>query len=198
MRSTKWKVNRIDREPAEDATGAFSAIMHMTWIGGAQSPHALVRKLGRAYKSDFEFDIAVLGPGIALSLARLGPDQGNLEIMNIILITPVNADDCQIRVVASIKLGNFNGWRARLSRKLLNVGPEDVLSRIFLAIATKDFDGDQMIWQNRQFLSNPKPLPDDGPIISYRRWCERFWPPDYLPDTARDELPEPQLETAAS
>ena len=26
------------------------------------------------------------------------------------------------------------------------------------------------------------PRPDDGPIIAYRKWCERFWPPDYLPD----------------
>ena len=41
-------------------------------------------------------------------------------------------------------------------------------SRVFLAIATKDFDGDEMIWTNRRFLSNPKPLPDDGPIIAYR------------------------------
>ena len=30
--------------------------------------------------------------------------------------------------------------------------------------------------------SNPKPVPDDRPIIAYRQWCERFWPPDYLPD----------------
>jgi hypothetical protein len=53
---------------------------------------------------------------------------------------------------------------------------------VFLGIATKDFDGDEMIWTNRRFLPNPKPLPDDGPIFAYRKWCERFWPPDYLPD----------------
>ena len=57
------------------------------------------------------------------------------------------------------------------------------MSRVFLAIATKDFDGDELIWTHRQFLENPKPLPDDGPLIAYRRWCERFWPPDYLPDS---------------
>lgn len=53
---------------------------------------------------------------------------------------------------------------------------------MFLAIATKDFDGDEMIWTNRMFLPNPKPLPDDGPFIAFRKWCERFWPPEYLPD----------------
>jgi hypothetical protein len=26
-----------------------------------------------------------------------------------------------------------------------------------------------MIWTNRKFLSNPKPVPDDGPIIAYRK-----------------------------
>lgn len=194
-----WKVNRIDRHPAEDASGAFSAIMHMTWVGGAQSRNPIIRKLGRAYSSDFEFDIAVLGPGIALSLARLGPAQGDLEIMNIILITPVNATDCQIRVVASLKYRDPAkvGRLGRLTRRLFGFGLEEVLSRVFLAIATKDFDGDQMIWQNRQFLSNPKPLPDDGPIIAYRRWCERFWPPDYLADAVPDSLPEPELESAA-
>ena len=51
-----------------------------------------------------------------------------------------------------------------------------------LQVLTADFDGDEMIWTNRKFLPNPKPVPDDGPIIAYRKWCERFWPPDYLPD----------------
>lgn len=193
-----WQVNRIDREPAEDARGDFSAIMHMTWIGGAQSRNPLIRKLGRAYRSDFEFDIAVLGPGMALSHARLGPDQGELEIMNIILITPVNPTDCQIRVVASLKYRDPAkvGRLARVTRRLFGFGLEEVLARVFLAIATKDFDGDQMIWENRQFLTNPKPLPDDGPIIPYRRWCERFWPADYLPDVEHAEHAEPAPEPA--
>jgi nitrite reductase/ring-hydroxylating ferredoxin subunit len=188
-----WEVLRVEREPAEDASGSFSAIMHMRFRGGAQSPSAIVRRLGRAYTSDFEFDIAVLGPGVALSLARLGPAQGNLELMNIILITPVNPTDCQIRVVSSVKR-NMDGPIHRLARRVVGFGLEEILSRVFLMIATKDFDGDQMIWENRQFLTNPKPLPEDGPIIPYRRWCERFWPADYLPDAA--PVPEAEIEIA--
>lgn len=178
-----WELHETLRQPAEDEQGAFSAVMQMTWTAGAQSPYALVRRLGRAYRSPFEFHIAILGPGMALSIAKLTPEQGSLELMNIILITPTSPTDCHIRVVSAVKR-QFEGRLARLARGTLGVGPEDVLARIFLAIATKDFDGDEMIWTHRKFLSNPKPLPDDGPIVAYRKWCERFWPPDYLPDVA--------------
>ena len=176
-----WTVNNIAKHPGEAPDGSFSALMNMTFRGGAQSPYALIRALGRAYTSDFDFNIAVLGPGIALSYATTGPTQGNLTVMNIILITPTSPTDCHIRVIASVKQ-QFEGRIARLCRRTFGVGPEDILSRIFCAIATKDFDGDEMIWTNRKFLPNPKPVPDDGPIIAYRKWCERFWPPDYLPD----------------
>ena len=85
---------------------------------------------------------------------------------------------------------------------MIGFGPEDLLSRIFCAIATKDFDGDEMIWTSRKFLPNPKPLPDDGPIVAYRKWCERFWPPDYLPDLhagqAVADPPEYSLPASAS
>jgi phenylpropionate dioxygenase-like ring-hydroxylating dioxygenase large terminal subunit len=176
-----WSVNEIRREPHEAEDGSFRALMHMTWRAGAQSPSALVRRIGAKYESPFEFDISVLGPGMALSISRLGPTQGNLELMNIILITPTSPTDCHIRVVSAVKR-QYQGRLSRLSRRLVGVGPEDLLARIFLAIATKDFDGDEMIWTHRQHLTHPKPVPDDGPLIGYRRWCEKFWPPDYLPD----------------
>lgn len=178
-----WQLHEIVQQPAEAADGSFAAKMRMTWTAGAQSPHPLIRRLGKAYSSNFDFDIAILGPGMALSISRLGPEQGNLEIMNIILITPLNPEDCQIRVVTAVKQREA-GPLGRIARRLLGLGMEDLLARVFLAIATKDFDGDEMIWTHRQFLSNPKLLPDDGPVIAYRRWCERFWPADYLPDSS--------------
>ena len=183
-----WKVHAIERQPAEAEDGSFKAVMRMTWTLGAQSPHALVRRLGKAYTSDFDFNIAVLGPGVALSLAKLGPTQGNLELMSIILITPTNLTDCHIRVVSCVK-HTIDNPVSKLARRLTGNGFEEVLSRAFLAIATKDFDGDEMIWTRRQFLSNPKPVPDDGPIIQYRQWCERFWPPDYLADAPAQSEP---------
>ncbi|MFV8750557.1 Rieske 2Fe-2S domain-containing protein [Nannocystaceae bacterium ST9] len=176
-----WQLDAIERQPAEAEDGSFQAVMRMTWTAGAQSPHAILRKLGKAYTSSFLFDIAILGPGMALSISTLGPEQGSLQLMNIILITPTSPTDCRIRVVSSVKQ-TIDNPLSSLARRFVGVGLEELLSRVFLAIATKDFDGDEMIWTNRQFLSNPKPLPDDGPIVAYRQWCERFWPADYLPD----------------
>ena len=189
-----WAVDSIDQQPAEDENGWFSAKMRMTWTAGAQSPHALIRRLGKAYTSPFDFDIAVIGPGMALALSTLTPEQGSLQLMNIILITPVNPTDCHIRVVSAVK-HTVTHPISTLARRLTGTGLEEVLARVFLGIATKDFDGDEMIWTNRKFLSNPKPVPDDGPIIQYRQWCERFWPPDYLPDSPT--LSEPALSLQA-
>lgn len=190
-----WELHSIEQHPAEVEDGSFAAVMRMTWRAGAQSPYALVRRLGRAYSSEFNFDIRILGPGMAISLSTLTPAQGSLQLMNIILITPVNPTDCHIRVVSSVRRmidRPLNRW----ARRLLGFGLEEVLSRVFLSIATKDFDGDEMIWTNRQFLANPKPVPDDGPLIAYRKWCERFWPPDYLPD--EDAASPPAVRRATS
>lgn len=178
-----WELRAIERYPAEDEDGSFRAVMLMTWRAGAQSRSALVRRLGRLYSSDFHFDIRILSPGMAIAISTLPPGQGALQIMSIILMTPTSPTDCAIRVVSSVKQSiqaPLNRW----ARRLLGVGLEEVISRILLAVSTRDFDGDAMIWTHRRFLTNPKPLPDDGPIVAYRKWGERFWPPDYLPDAA--------------
>lgn len=189
-----WQLHAIERQPSEDENGFFTAVMRMTWTAFAQSPSPLLRKLGAAYNSEFHFDIKILGPGMALSISTLTPEQGGLQIMNIILITPTNETDCHIRVVSSVR-HTIDGRANQIARRLLGFGLEEALSRVFLAIATKDFDGDEMIWTNRMFLPNPKPLPDDGPFIAFRKWCERFWPPEYLPD--EPDVPDvPDVEGA--
>jgi phenylpropionate dioxygenase-like ring-hydroxylating dioxygenase large terminal subunit len=185
-----WKVHDIERQPAEDVDGTFAAVLNVTFTAFAQSENSLIRRLGQNYTSKFRFDIRVLGPGLALSIATLTPEQGSLQVMNIIAITPVNPTDCHIRVICSIKQ-TIDNRANKLVRRLLGFGLEEMLSHVFCAIATKDFDGDEMIWTNRTFLANPKPVPDDGPIIPYRKWCEKFWPPDYLPDA--DTAAPPKL-----
>ncbi len=36
-----------------------------------------------------------------------------------------------------------------------------------------------MIWSHRTHLERPRPLKEDGPIVAYRKWSERFWPEGY-------------------
>jgi len=177
----RWELHDVEREPGVDEDGCFSAVMRMTFTAFAQSPSPLIRRLGKAYTSTFHFDVKVIGPGMAVALSTLTPEQGGLAIMNIILITPVNETDCHIRAVTLVK-NTIDSRANQLVRRLFGVGFEDALSRVFLAIATKDFDGDEMIWTNRRFLPNPKPLREDGPFIAFRKWGEQFWPPEYLPD----------------
>ena len=78
---------------------------------------------------------------MAVAISTLSPEQGSLQVMTIILMTPMNETDCAIRVVSSVKL-SIDTPLNRLARRLLGFGLEDVLSRVFLALATKDFDGD--------------------------------------------------------
>jgi phenylpropionate dioxygenase-like ring-hydroxylating dioxygenase large terminal subunit len=193
----RWELQTIERYPSEDEDGSFRAVMKMRWRAGAQSRVALVRRLGRLYSSDFHFDIRILSPGMAVAISTLAPEQGSLQIMTIILMTPLSETDCAIRVVASVKRTIDTKLNAFV-RRLLGAGIEEALSRIFLAVSTKDFDGDANIWTHRRFLSNPKPLPDDGPIVAYRKWGERFWPPDYLPDAAPAVAPASRPREAAA
>ena len=58
-----------------------------------QSPHALIGAGPPSTRVPFQFNIAILGPGMALSIRDFDPAQGSLELMNIIPITPVNPTD---------------------------------------------------------------------------------------------------------
>jgi hypothetical protein len=64
----------------------------------------------------------------------------------------------------------------------LGAGLPEVLAPIFLAVGTADFDGDAMIWSHRTHLEHPRPLKEDGPLVAFRRWTERFWPEDWAPN----------------
>ena len=150
----------------------------MTWTAGAQSQNAWVRRLGKRINSPFKVDLLIHEPGIAIATTQLTEAQGSLSIRSIILITPVNAVDCHIRAVMSV----FDPAPGRLAgalRRAVGVGLPEALAPLFLKMGTADFDGDALIWSNRTHLERPRPLKEDGPIVGYRRWSERFWPEGY-------------------
>ncbi|MCA9520316.1 MAG: Rieske 2Fe-2S domain-containing protein [Myxococcales bacterium] len=191
-----WELNEVIRAPGEDENGAFSALLNMKWTFGAQSRFDAVRRIGQFFGSDYLFDIAVWGPGIAISRASV-PMLGGATVMSVILITPTNETDCRIRVVSSVKKA-YDWAPNRLLRTITGQGIEDVMARLFLWVATNDFDGDEIIWTHRKFLANPKPLKDDGPLIAYRKWSLRFWPDDYAPAPHRERGASPQMADAHS
>jgi nitrite reductase/ring-hydroxylating ferredoxin subunit len=174
----RWDLHEIIVPPHVDDQGIMRAQIDVTWSAGAQSQHAWVRRLGARVSSPFKVEFVILEPGVAMAITHLTEAQGSLTIRSIILITPVNAMDCHIRAVMSV----FDPAPSRLSsavRRLAGVGLPEVLAPFFLAMGTADFGGDAMIWSHRTHLERPRPLKEDGPIVAYRKWSERFWPEGY-------------------
>jgi nitrite reductase/ring-hydroxylating ferredoxin subunit len=183
----RWDLHQVLVPPHVDDQGRMVARIDVTWTAGVQSERAWVRRLGKRLTSPFQVEFVIMEPGIAVATTQLTEAQGRLSVRSIILITPVTEVDCHIRAVMSV----FDPAPGRLGgaiRRRLGVGLPEVLAPIFLATGTADFDGDAMIWSHRTHLERPRPLKEDGPIVAYRRWSERFWPEDYaqsppLPDT---------------
>ncbi|MFT3776187.1 MAG: Rieske 2Fe-2S domain-containing protein [Minicystis sp.] len=174
----KWDLHEILVPPHVDDRGYMRARIRVTWTLGAQSESALLRRLGKHINSPFEVEFVILEPGVAVATTHLTEEQGALNVRSIILVTPVSATDCHIRAVMSVKDPKPGRLRGAV-RSLLGAGLPELLSPIFLTVATADFDGDAMIWSHRTHLERPRPLKEDGPIVTYRRWSERFWPESY-------------------
>jgi nitrite reductase/ring-hydroxylating ferredoxin subunit len=177
----RWDLHKIVVPPHVDENGRMRALIDVTWTAGSQSERPWVRRLGKRLSSPFQVEFVIMEPGIAVASTQLTEAQGSLKVRSIILITPVTETDCHIRAVMSVfdPASGAGGLVRRTIRRGLGVGLPEVLAPIFLAVGTADFDGDAMIWSHRTHLEHPRPLKEDGPIIAFRRWSERFWPEGY-------------------
>lgn len=181
----RWDLHEILEAPHVDEAGFMRARIRVTWTAGAQSERALVRRLGKMISSPFEVEFVIKEPGIAVATTQLTEEQGSLSVRSVILITPVTATDCHIRAVMSVRDPRPSRLGAGVRRRL-GVGLPEVLAPAFLMVATADFDRDALIWSHRTHLERPRPLKEDGPIVTYRRWSERFWPEAYAMEQPGD------------
>ena len=182
----RWDVHEILVPPHVDDRGFMRARINVTWSAGAQSERAWVRRLGKRISSPFQVEFVIYEPGVAVATTQLTEAQGSLSVRSLILITPVSEVDCHIRAVMSV----FDPAPGRLAgavRRRLGMGLPEMLAPIFLAVGTADFDGDALVWSHRTHLERPRPLKEDGPIVAYRRWSERFWPEAYARSTPLDQ-----------
>jgi phenylpropionate dioxygenase-like ring-hydroxylating dioxygenase large terminal subunit len=174
----RWDLHEIVVPPHVDENGFMRARIDVTWSAASQSKRPWMRKLGKRISSPFQVEFVIYEPGIAVATTQLTEAQGSLQVRSLILITPVTQADCHIRAVMSVLDPSPKPFAAAI-RKGLGVGLPEVLAPLFLMAGTADFDGDAMIWSNRTHLEHPRPLKEDGPIVAYRRWSERFWPEEY-------------------
>lgn len=187
----RWQLHEIVVPPHVDEQGRMRARIRVTWVLGAQSESALLRALGRRVTSPFEAEFVIEEPGIAVATTHLTEEQGGLKVRSVVLITPVSETDCRIRAVMSVLDPSASSLRASVRRRL-GVGLPEVLAPLFLAVGTADFTRDALIWSHRTHLERPRPLKEDGPIMLYRKWSERFWPEGY----ARDDSAAPETMSA--
>jgi phenylpropionate dioxygenase-like ring-hydroxylating dioxygenase large terminal subunit len=191
----RWDLHEILEAPHVDEAGRMRARIRVTWILAAQSERAWVRRLGRHVTSPFEVEFVIEEPGLAVATTQLTEAQGGLTVRSIIAITPVNEKDCHIRAIMSVRDPRPGRLGAALHRHL-GFGPTDLMAQAFLAVGTADFERDALIWSNRTHLERPRPLKEDGPLVAYRRWSERFWPQGYAADGVTGEARAPEASAA--
>jgi len=187
----RWDLHTIVEPPHVDENGIMRAQIDVTWTAAAQNKNAWIRRLGKKITSPFQVEFVIPEPGIAIATTQLTEEQGGLSVRSLILITPVTEKDCHIRAVMSV----YDPAPSKVAgaiRKMVGVGLPEVLAPIFLAMGTADFDGDAMIWSHRTHLERPRPLKEDGPIVAYRKWSERFWPEGYERGTVAGAVEQPR------
>ncbi len=186
----RWDLHKIVVPPHVDDAGRMRALIDVTWTARASrasAPAAAAREV--RLSSSFQVEFVIHEPGVAVASTQLTEEQGGLRVRSVILITPVTATDCHIRAVMSVfdpAPGRAGLVRSAVRRRL-GVGLPELLAPIFLRVGTADFDGDAMIWSHRTHLEHPRPLKEDGPIVAFRRWSERFWPESYEPTAAAEK-----------
>ncbi len=180
----KWKLHELVDGPRVDEQGRFVTDIKVTIIPTAQSPRVWLRKLTSWVKMDARICFRVYSPGNAIATSYRGTevDEDNSQ-RNIVCIYPVDEKTVSIRVACTVKI-NKPDTAANRFKNTLRKPLDFVAGHIMAAIAVSDFDGDLKVWNNRTYLTNPKYVKEDGPMILFRKWYLRFWHQDYFHELA--------------
>lgn len=176
----KWKLHELVNGPLVDEDGRFVTDIKVSISPGAQSQKPWVRKLTSWIKMDARICFKVYSPGNAIATSYRGSevDEDNAQ-RNVVCIYPVDEKTVSIRVACIIKKNPpttaWNRFKNKISKPM-----DFLIGKIMAHIAVSDFDGDLKVWNNRKYLTNPKYVKEDGPMILFRKWYLRFWHQDYF------------------
>lgn len=180
----KWTLHELVDGPLVDEEGRFVTDIKVTVSPGAQSPKPWVRALTSWIGMKARICFRVYSPGNAIATSYRGTeiDEENAQ-RNVVCIYPVDEKTVSIRVACIIKKNppttSWNRFKNTISKPM-----DFLVGKIMAAIAVADFDGDLKVWNNRKYLTNPKYVKEDGPMILFRKWYLRFWHQDYLHELA--------------
>ena len=190
----KWRLNELIDGPLVNEQGEFCTEIDVTVVLAAQSEAAWARIIGGFIKMTTNIKFRVFSPGLAIATSNAGTDEAPKRVTrNIVCIYPINEKDVSIRVAVAFQKKPETSTRNRLINAISK--PSAYLGALITArIAVSDFDGDLKVWNNRKYLTNPKYVKEDGPMILFRQWYLRFWHEDYMheltnPVTTGNKIP---------
>lgn len=176
----KWTVHEICDGPRVEEDGTFIADMTVNNGPGAQSSNPLLRTITSPLRFDSRIRFKVYSPGSAIAWANQGRQIDDEKVSrNIVCIYPIDEKTVSIRVAVCFKKSAVSQTATGLPA-LLYSARDWLLGKFVSSVAVKDFDGDLKVWNNRKYLSNPRFVKEDGPMLLFRKWYLRFWHHDYM------------------
>lgn len=175
----KWKLNELIDGPLVNDAGEFCTEIDVSIVLAAQSESAWARIIGKLIKMKTNISFRVFSPGLAVATSNAGTKEAPKRVArNMVCIYPINEKDVSIRVACSFQKKPNDSALNRFINKISV--PTAYLGGVFTSkVAVSDFDGDLKVWNNRKYLTNPKYVKEDGPMILFRKWYLRFWHEDY-------------------
>lgn len=165
LRRARWKVralwqdikeNIIDTAHAGPVHGVATPVVSMSEAGACLTirvNHLSDSPLG-AYQDETVTEYH--GPGV--SIVRL---RGSIDMCLVTGNTPIDEEHVDVRV-------------ALLVRKRDSIQETEDLAELIAAGQATLFEQDIPIWEHKIYRDRPALVPEDGPIMQFRRWARQF------------------------
>lgn len=112
--------------------------------------------------------------GLGYSFVEFHERVSGLKLRQWILSTPV--DDTHTRMVIALQVRRREPGQKWLAAFLLRCLPASWLSRFFISRVKHDVRQDMVIWERKRYQPLPILSRSDGEIMTYRKYCEQFYP----------------------
>ena len=127
---------------------------------------------------DLSFDVCAEAHvfGLGYSFAEIRERSIGMDLRLWVLATPVDGALVEVVLVGQVR-EMCKPARPILGLRLVPVGLRaTIMNKILLAAQMRDILQDVVIWQIKKYRSRPRLCRSDGPIGTYRRYCQQFYP----------------------
>lgn len=194
----QWELHEVVEGPKIEKDGTFIADIKVGNNPFAQRKSKLLKKLTRFLTTHSRIRTVVYSPGCAIATINPGFEYDESKVgRSVVVIYPRDQKTVSIRVAVCFKKQPLGEGFIK-GNALLSQLKHWFFATLISKIAVKDFDGDLKVWNNRQYLSNPKIVKEDGPMLLFRKWYLRFWHADYRHELINPESTGKKIPTLRS